>query len=64
MTQFQYFESTGRVAPLLDEGDPPPSDAVYLEANRLEEALKAGDPRVRLVRHADASDAVRVFWRG
>jgi|KBSSwiStaDraftv2_1062776.scaffolds.fasta_scaffold3077201_1 hypothetical protein len=63
MTQFQYFENTGRVAPLVEEGDPPPSDAVYREANRLEDALKAGDPRVQLVRHAAASDRVLVFWR-
>jgi hypothetical protein len=60
MTQFQYFENTGRVAPLLEEGDPAPSDDVYLEANRLEEALRAGDPRVELVRR---DDTVRVFWR-
>ena len=63
MQQFQYFEKTGRVAPLIEEGDLLPSDDVYVEANRLEEALKAGDPRVALVRHADRADTVRVFWR-
>jgi hypothetical protein len=62
--QFQYFEKTGRVAPIIEEGDSPPSDAVYVEANRLEAALKAGDPRVQIVRHADSADSVRVFWRG
>jgi hypothetical protein len=63
MQQFQYFEKTGRVAPLIEEGDLLPSDDVYVEANRLEEALKAGDQRVELVRHADRADTVRVFWR-
>ena len=63
VTQFQYFEKTGRVAPLIEEGDPLPSDAVYREASRLEEALRARDPRVALIRRAEGAEGVRVIWR-
>lgn len=64
MNQFEYFEEIGRVLPVIEEGDPSPSEAVTQEAARLEEALRVGDPRVELVRHASAADSVRVFWRG
>lgn len=60
---FEYFEETGRVLPVFDEVSPelPPSTAVTDEANRLEAAVLAADPRIELVPGDDG--AVLVFWR-
>jgi hypothetical protein len=62
INRFEYIETIGRVFPVIEEGEPSPPEAVRQEAERLEAALQAGDPRVALVRHADAADCVRVFW--
>jgi hypothetical protein len=56
---FEYF--AGRVVPVIDEGDPPPSETDLHEAQRLEAAIRAQDPRIRLVPSNDWQH-VRVFW--
>ncbi len=60
---YEYIEELRRVLPVIDVNadDPPPSEAECLEAERLEAAVAAGDPRVRLVR---SPHAVRVLWLG
>lgn len=59
---YEWFEDEGRVLPTFqeDEGTLPPTDAVYVEARRLEAAVKARDPRVELVAHGGG---VIVRWR-
>ena len=57
---FEYMEETKRVLPVVDQGDPSPSDADTQEAARLEAALAARDPRVLLVN--DGHGNVRVHW--
>lgn len=63
---FEYMEEIGRVLPVIDMNDtgPGPSEADFLEANRLEAAVKAGDPRVELVRSDLSENSVRVLWIG
>jgi hypothetical protein len=59
---FEWFEDIGRVWPTFaeDEGTLPPHHAVYVEAKRLEAAIKAGDPRVELI---PSAGGVQVRWR-
>ena len=59
---FEWFEELGRVLPTFaeDEGTLPPTHAVYVEAKRLEAAVKAGDPCVELI---PADGGVQVRWR-
>lgn len=60
---FEYIEELDRVLPVIDEGDPSPSDADAQEAERLEAAVLARDPRAVLA-PADEFGNVAVFWRG
>lgn len=38
MTRYEYFDAPAidRIIPVIDEGDPSPSEAEYAEAERLE----------------------------
>ncbi len=55
---FAYFEATGRVLPVIEEGTPSPTAEESREADRLETALLARDPRVELT----DDDPPRVLW--
>lgn len=62
---YEYFEDLGRVLPVIDGGDPSPSDAESQEADRLEAAVKEKDPRVKLVPAGEAvPGCFRVVWLG
>jgi hypothetical protein len=61
---FEYFRHPDRVLPVIDRAhdleDQRPTAADRREAARLDEARKARDPRVKLVKKGAVR--VRVFW--
>lgn len=60
--KFEYIRAIGRVLPVLDEGDPLPTDAEYLMAGELNAAVERGDPRVVMLAE-DENGAAECLWR-